>query len=291
MNKQIKFALKIIVSLLALFWVFSNLPEIDWSHSVAALGDASPTKLVISILLFLTMYVIRAWRLRYWVESLPSNRLSIAEWVELYLKSVAIGSLTPARLGDFSRIALLAPTSLDLLTRTKVTIQDKLTDLLYVPIVICMTAGIVGIKFDLGPQGLVIVGVLLLASYFVVSYWLGKFLGVPALALGWLASVIGLVFYVYSNSFLFWAVGIELPVLDIAAIVVGVGALASLPISLGGIGIREGSLLALLTFWGVEPILIPPILILEFIMNIMFPIAVYFGWRFIRIVALDRQRA
>jgi hypothetical protein len=281
MNKQIKFALKFIVSLLALLWVFGNLPELDWSNSATALRNISPTKLGISIVLFLAIYVIRAWRLRYWVQSLPGRRLPIREWVELYTKSVAIGSLTPGRLGDFSRIVLLAPTGIDLSTRTRVTVQDKITDILYIPVIICLTAAIVGNKFELNPNGLVTIGIVFLVFYFVVTYWLGRFLGLFELTLGWAATVVGLIFYVYSNTFLFLAVGIELPILDIAAIVVGVGALASLPISLGGIGVREGSMLSLLTLWGVEPALIPPILILEFIMNIIFPIAVYLSWRLV----------
>jgi hypothetical protein len=89
----------------------------------------------------------------------------------------------------------------------------------------------------------------------------------------------GFILFVSSNVLIFRSVDIGLNWLDIAAITVSVGALASLPISIAGIGVREGSLLALLGAWGVAPEAIPPVLVLEFIINILFPVFLLALWR------------
>jgi len=85
--------------------------------------------------------------------------------------------------------------------------------------------------------------------------------------------------FVASNVLIFRAVDIDLGWLDVVAITVRVGVLASLPVSIAGIGVREGSLLALLGAWGVAPEAIPPVLVLEFIINIFFPVLLLALWR------------
>ena len=104
---------------------------------------------------------------------------------------------------------------------------------------------------------------------------------------GTLITVLGFCLYVTGNAFLFWAVGVELTVLDVAAIILSVGVLVSLPISIGGIGVREGSLIPLLLLWGVDAASIPLILIFEFILNIILPIGLYLMWLIFRNISKD----
>ena len=201
------------------------------------------------------------------------------EWIDLYLLSIALGSITPSRLGEFSRIYLLRNTGIDTGNRVWVTVFDKLSDLLYIPVAIVLTAGVVGTKYGVSPNVLLLSGTVLLLAYFLISYWFGRRLGRSALLAGWVFTVAGFFMFVSSNMLIFRAVDINLGWLDIVAITVSVGALASLPVSIAGIGVREGSLLALLGGWGVAPEAIPPVLVLEFIINVFFPVLLLALWR------------
>jgi len=202
----------------------------------------------------------------------------MSEWIDLYLKSIAFGSVTPARLGDFSRIPLLVKTGLDLMTRSKITFYDKVADSLYIPIGICITSHIVGEKLSIQPVWIFSGGILSLMAYILISYWFAGFLYIRELLAGWVMTLLGLCLFILSNTFLFWSVGINLTMLEVAAITLSVGIIVALPISVGGIGLREGSLIYMLGLWGIKPEATPPILIFEFILNMVFPVALFMCW-------------
>jgi len=274
-----KFAIQIIVSVIAISWVIYSLHNLDWSISWEAFSHLSRSKLAACFVFVILIYISRLFRLGCWVNKLSRIKLSYGEWIGIYLKSIAFGSITPARLGDFSRISLLAKTELDLVTRGKVILLDKLADTLYIPLGICITAWIVGEKLQVSAPGLFAGGLIIFFIYIIGMYWFGRSLGIKTLFVGWLLTVMGFCFFVSSNALLFHAVGIKLSVLDITAIIISVGVLVSLPISIGGIGIREGSLVSLLQLWGVSLDLTPPVLMFEFILNIIFPIILYLLWQ------------
>jgi uncharacterized membrane protein YbhN (UPF0104 family) len=275
---RIKPFIQILFSLLSLFWVIHVLRKIDWSITGESLGNLSVPLLTACFFLVALLYLTRFFRLRYWVQNLSGNRLSMSEWADLYLKSIAFGSVTPARLGDFSRIPLLVKTGLDLMTRSKITFYDKLADSLYIPIGICITSHIVGEKLNIQPVWIFSGGILSLISYIFISYWFAGFLGIRALLVGWVMTLLGLGLFILSNIFLFWSVGINLTMLEVAAITLSVGIIVALPISVGGIGLREGSLICMLGLWGIKPEVTPPVLIFEFILNMVFPVALFMCW-------------
>jgi len=200
------------------------------------------------------------------------------EWIDLYLKSIAFGSVTPARLGDFSRIPLLAKTGLNLMTRSKVTFYDKVADSMYIPIGICITSHLVGEKLNIQPLWIFSGGLLSLMAYILISYWFAGFLGIRVLLMGWIMTLLGLGLFILSNNFLFWSVGIKLNMLEVAAITLSVGIIVALPISVGGIGLREGSLICMLSLWGIKPEATLPVLMLEFILNLVFPVILFLVW-------------
>lgn len=278
-NATRRYVLQGLVSLLGILWVLHALAGTNWQEAGRSLAVVSWPLLGGSLLLVLLIWLSRLWRLRHWVEQQPGKKITKTAWLELYLKSLAFGAITPARLGDFSRIALLAPTGLDLKTRMKITLQDKLADLVYIPLGIIITAGLVGERFGVQPAWLVAVGVAMLGGYLAWMLWFGRFLGGRVLLAGIGISLLGLPLFVISNALLFRAAGIGLPVLDVAAIILSVGVLASLPVSIGGLGIREGSLLSLLGWWGIGVDRVPPVLLLEFLFNMVLPLVLYLGWR------------
>jgi uncharacterized membrane protein YbhN (UPF0104 family) len=270
---------KAAISLGGLLWVYFLLRDIDWAGSMDRLQNVSIPLFVGSALAVSLVYCFRLLRLRLWVDRISMQRLPFHEWIDLYLLSIAIGSITPSRLGEFSRIYLLRNTGMDTGKRVWVTVFDKLSDLLYIPVAIVLTAGVISTKYGVAASVLVLSGIVLLLAYFLISYWFGRKLGRGALLAGWILTGAGFFMFVSSNVLIFRAVDIGLDWLDIVAITVSVGALASLPVSIAGIGVREGSLLALLAGWGVAPEAIPPVLVLEFIINILFPVVLLALWR------------
>jgi len=276
---RVGYLAKAVISLGGLFWVYYLLRDIDWAGSMDRLQNVSIPLFIGSALAVSLVYFFRLIRLRLWVGRISKQRLPFHEWVDLYLLSIALGSITPSRLGEFSRIYLLRNTGVDTGKRVWVTVFDKLSDLLYIPIAIVLTAGVVSSKYGVSVNMLLLSGVVLLLVYLMTSYWFGRELGRNALLAGWVLTGAGFLMFVTSNVLIFRAVDIGLSWLDIVAITVSVGALASLPVSVAGIGVREGSLLALLGGWGVAPEAIPPVLVLEFFINILFPVLLLGLWR------------
>ena len=111
-NNSWQFALRLLVSLLALGWVIYSLRELDWYAAWDSFPQVSLAKIFACFSLVLVIYASRLFRLRFWIERFAANRMPVSQWVDIYLKSIALGSITPARLGDFSRIALLAVSGL-----------------------------------------------------------------------------------------------------------------------------------------------------------------------------------
>ncbi|MDA3896690.1 MAG: lysylphosphatidylglycerol synthase domain-containing protein [Desulfobacteraceae bacterium] len=276
---QLKPVIQALVSIFCLLWVIYIIRGIDWQASQAVFVNISYVHFVACLFVMGGLYASKMCRLIGLVNIVAPGRLTLKEWVGKYLKSIAFGSLTPARIGDFSRISMLGSKNIHLTIRSYVVFYDKFQDLLYIPLVMCVTAPIVNNKLGV-PIGLLItLGVFLLLGFIGASYGMGRFLGIKTVFFGWGITIVGLLLFVAGNSLLFKSIDVDLNVMDIAAVTIIVGIVANLPISLGGIGLREGSFLFILNRWGVEPSLIPPVLILEFVLNILYPVSLYALWR------------
>ncbi|MCF8107557.1 MAG: flippase-like domain-containing protein [Desulfohalobiaceae bacterium] len=271
-------------TLAALVWLGYVLQDIDFHASLETFFLVSPLYIFLSFLLTFFHYACRFVRLKLWVESMSVRRMALRRWWSLYLKSIAFGSLTPARIGEFSRIVLLAPTGLGVAARSKVTFLDKFADSLYIPLGLLLSIPVLSEKLEITCWWPLLLGFTGLVFYMLVLYTFGRGLPKRLLTGGWLISLAGFTLFVFSNAFLIWGVHIHLALPDIITIIIGVGVMVSLPISFGGIGVREGSLAALLQMWKVDPQHIPVLLLFEFLLNIIFPIALYGLWSLIRML-------
>ncbi len=275
---MLKFIFRLIVSLVGLFWVGYVLRGMEWSAITRSFSNLSAYKITGSFVLVIFIYVGRLVRLKTWCERLSFKSISWQTWISIYVKSIALGSLTPARVGDLSRIVLLTESGLNLTQRSKLVFLDKFADTLYIPIGLIITAAIVRDKLGYPIPLSLGVSFSALLAYVIIIGWLGRGIGFFWLLRGMGLTVFGFLCFIISNWILFHGVGIFLPILDVTAIIISVGALSSLPISIGGIGVREGSLVSLLGFWGVAAGCIPPIILFEFLQNIIFPIILYLLW-------------
>jgi hypothetical protein len=194
------------------------------------------------------------------------------------LKSLALGSLTPARTGDFSRIHLLEDTKIPLRLRSRVVLYDKATDLIYLPLGLTLTSNVLSERFNISSLFLFSLGLVGISIVLLAAYQFGRFLNPLNLFRGWGLTVLGLGLFICGNTLLFQAVGIRLSAMDVAAITLTAGIFATLPVSVGGLGLREGSLLILLGHWGIETSAAPPLLIVELMLNLLFPVVLFTGW-------------
>ncbi|MBI5142736.1 MAG: flippase-like domain-containing protein [Nitrospirae bacterium] len=278
LSPSARFYLRVAGSAFGVFWVWHSLRGIDWTQA-GLFQNISWWGVAASFLLSILIYASRMLRLRHWIGALsPSGNVSITEWITLYLKSIAFGSFTPGRVGDLSRIVLMERTGLSLSQRSRVAILDKFTDMLYIPVGILLTAGVTGEKIGMSAAWIATGGGVMLAICLAALWRFGRFIGLGALAEGTVITAAGFVLFVASNVFLFHAVGINLSIADITAIILSVGLLASLPVSIGGLGVREGSLIAMLGIWGVDVARTPPLIAIELVMNMALPPLLYVVW-------------
>ncbi len=272
-------ALKAAVSLAALIWVIHKFGGLEADKAAAALAQLSIPLLALTLVCTLANYALRLFRLALWVKHFTSRDLRLNHWLDLYLKSAALGSLTPARLGDFSRIFLLAPTGISLPERTKLVLLDRLTDLLYVPLALLLAVPLLHGSFRLPWAAVFSAAALLLALYLAAALICGlRRIPRQRVLAGWLATIFAFLFFALSNMYLFHAAGVMLPFALIVAVVVLVGLLANLPISVGGLGVREAGITAALEKLGVPPEKIAMVVLLEFLLNIVFPPLLFLIW-------------
>lgn len=273
--------LQVGISFVCLGWFGLQLRGLDWSLG-ESLRDASWTSIAACFAGTSLLYSLRLLRLRFWTERAAQRALTWREWGDLYLASIALGSLSPARLGDFSRIALLAKTGLSLRVRGQIVLLDKLSDFLYVPLALCVAAPILSRQLGVSPW-LPAAGALpLLLGYLLAARILGGPLGAQALASGAALSLLGFPLFIVSNALLFWGLGIRLPLADVTAIIVTVGVLANLPLSIAGIGVREASLFAILESRGVASSHATALVLFEFLLNVLWPLLLYAAWKALR---------
>jgi uncharacterized membrane protein YbhN (UPF0104 family) len=275
---RVRVALRWGVALALLGWVAVQLRTLQPESFADALGRTAWGYVLACYVLTVAVYGLRLGRLRSWIESIAPERIGWHEWLDVYLKSIALGSLTPGRVGDLSRVGLLGRTGLTVRARGEIVLLDKLSDFLYVPLGLWVAAdtvsGVVGASTMLVDAA----GAACAAGYLIAARMLGRRLAWPDLLWGVALTVAAFALFSASNAYLFWAAGVPLSFAEVTAVVVLVGVLANLPVSIGGIGVREASLLGVLRRWNVSVEASASLVLLEFVLNVGFPLLLYVGW-------------
>ena len=275
-ESRTKFVVQAAVSVACLLWVAHLFWKIGWGNLVRSFDLVSCQLLVAGSGIVFGVYLSRFVRLMIWIGPDTGSGYGPVYKMSVYLKSAALGSLTPARVGDFSRIHFLSAfTSMGLAQRTGLVVCEKLWDMAYAPLGVMLTAGTVCRVFGFAWIWPLFLGGLALAGLGVAISRFGKRLTLKDHAAGFGLTLAGFAGYIAGNVLFFRAAGIELAVMDIIAITTAMGIMAALPVSLGGLGVREGTLLAFLEIWQVPGDSALVLVILEFFINIIFPVLLF----------------
>jgi uncharacterized membrane protein YbhN (UPF0104 family) len=255
--------------------------RVDRSALALAARRAAPGYVALSLLLTVLLYLTRLVRLRRWAERLSDYRRPLPEWIDMYLKSVAAGAVTPLRVGELSRVVLLKETSLPLAERGKLVILDKLCDFLYLPLALAIVAGELP-RFGIAPALAAAAIAVSAAAIGTAIYLTRGALSLRSVGEGIAITLFGFALFMGCNLSLFRSAGIALPAVSIIAVVTVSGILSNIPVSMNGLGVREAAFLALLTRYAVPPEPIAIVVMLELLLAIFFPPLLFAAWSIAR---------
>lgn len=253
------------------------LSTLDPAELFAVFRDAEVAPLAAAYAVPLPAILLRVLRWRILMGSL-AGRWRASELVAIYARSIAIGVLTPGRLGELSRGALVARRGGGWGPALWSALVDRLSDLVFLALLAAGAAALyaapsAGDALLLGAVAGGIVagsaGLWLLGRSGTAARWRRRLLARSgrasdgagtverlgpgdALACAVLTVVSWAV--TYAANYLF-CLGLGLPVgyLEIAGISAVASLVASLPISIAGAGTRDAALIAMLGPFGVDP--------------------------------------
>ena len=251
------FILKLVIGLAILALV---LMRVDSGSIWSAITALSPTTLVIALLLTFVAHFINAVKLRIFLP-----HLSLGQSVRFTLIAVFYGTALPGQLaGDAVKAVRLARASdADAATVVGAVAVDKVVGLFALLLLTALGLGLHRGQFSAevthAALAATVLAALGLAAMLVVPLpsWLGrwsqKFAAWRALTLTPVtlltALLVGLVFQMFCIALfalLGAALGIDLPIASWAVVVGLIGVVLLLPLTVAGIGLRDGTLLTVL---------------------------------------------
>ena len=265
--------LKVIVSIAALWLVFRS---VDATQVWNRFHDAKPNWMAAAFLALVMHFVVMVWRWNFVLVHFYQLRLGMGRLSLVFGLGEALGPILPSFVGiDLVRTFALAG-SARIPTIAKAVMLDRIIGLVALLLLIAITLPAFYAYVDQGPALLVVacLGLGGLAAY-VAGLWMSPLLArVPVIGTGMAALLgelkrasldfkamafllsSGLLVHVSSVA-IFWtailmlngSVGFGLCLLIVPAAIL----IASIPISLGGWGLREGTLVAGFSLVGVPP--------------------------------------
>lgn len=262
------------VGLLLLVWILSR---VDGPKLGVLVGKVDLTQLWAVPLLGLAMTGVRAWR---WNMLLRLQKLELPPWraVLWYSSGIFLGSFTPGRLGDLAKaLYLRQEREISWEKAMAGALTDRLLDL-GVMIALAFWAlfhlhlldgwlswavwGVAGLGLGgwvFALKGRMILGQVLLSRlrqqrfYQFIQGMRLEMRGLAGWAGGWMLGLTILAYALYfSQTFLLaQAQGLALSAADVSATIVLVGLASFLPISIAGLGTREGLLIFILGRKGI----------------------------------------
>ena len=238
------------------------LRRIDRQQLVTVLQSARVTPLLLGIVLTFVGNALRVWRWQMLTRGVGIASPLPTAW-RAYHIGIFLATITPAKVGEFGRVAYLDKKKTSTGTAASLLIIERLGDILTMGLL-----ALVAIAFLFGAEQFSLVATLIAAALLagIVLAWIGCRMlpGDVRLFLRRLRSwrvltpfiamtlLIWTVYFVWCVSFA-QAVGIAVPLLNLVAAFTIAAAVAVLPIAPSGLGTRDAALITLLTPYGVSP--------------------------------------
>ena len=281
--------IKAVISLGLLFFLLRSLA---WGQIFSSLVQASPIWVAYALTAGFGQFWVAAWRWQRLLKSLDVQSLPLPTLAQVYLMGGFFNNFAPANLGgDAARIAALLSRGRNGVAITSSVILERILNLVGLS-ALCIWAFLVqplplSTQINLtigwwgGAVGIGILSILIVFSFWpppIIRAWISKIHEMSKivwkhpleLAQAMIATLIlhfVLMLITFSNSqavFVFLPLDIHLAVYAIAGIAM------ALPITIQGIGIREGIYLGLFGTLGIAPESVLAALALNYIVLIMF---------------------
>lgn len=270
---------KLLVTLYILYFISKKIPG---DTIIASFVDTRLRYLGMAFLLGLTFTLIKIFKWHLLMRDLIPE-FPFSSSVDGYLSGMSLGIITPGRIGEIGRIATIPEEKR--ISGIGLVLWDKLFDLFIVALL-----SIWGIWYFINPVIGIVVGLLLIVCIFIFfnPRYLGVLLRLPiikkypqllqgldVLKKNTIFTVLTLTFFSYIivifealflikafNFSLGWGIFITYPLVMLANLV---------PITIGGLGVREGVAILLLSKFGLPNVVAFNSAFLIFLINTVFP--------------------
>lgn len=269
-----------------LFFLIIKLSDINISKVRHTISQLDIYYLLIS---FPGVFLILFFKSMRWYFLLKNHKIdfSFRESVQAYFASFAVGVITPGRLGEFLKIYYPRQNPKN---NFEVILQSTFTDRFYDLMFLCWVglAGLLYFLFMVGKyQSIVfstVVCLIVFVTIFFLLNWLGRFnwyienrfwqfvhscfrmFYIKSISI-WALTFLSYAIFFATNYYIIKSIGISIPISDVIFIVAISSLIVLLPVSVGGFGTREGTLVYL---FGVISLGAESALIYSFIQFIVF---------------------
>jgi glycosyltransferase 2 family protein len=272
MKKYAKLFLKIFVSLAFLFWVVF---KVDWGEVLQDIRSIDIPYLVVYVLTVLLGMIISAYKWKV-LANFKKIYLSFGDFFKYYLTGTFINNFMPSFVGgDTFKAYETGKRQGRYIEAASAVIMDRITGL-FGATILALIFTILNIKHVIGNTTLIVVNLLILFSFALDilipkvrkhPFWgrfkkylpeklvafiidLGTYNGnskilKKSVYLSFLFSFVGVA---TANYILFLALGLQMNILDYLSVIFLISIVASVPVSINNIGIKEW---AYITFFGV----------------------------------------
>ncbi len=248
-----------LIGVLLFVWI---LRRVDFEALVAELLRTDTRLFAASFGVMIASYAVKVLRWHI-LSQYAGATVGLAESWKNYNIGIFLGTITPAKVGEFGRIVHLRRAGLSMKRAVSIAILDRISD----TVVILSMAPMAFLIFTeqshtirILTAGLFIFGTLCIVIHFALRSrrllsWIGHITQIPV---GLLASQTLLLSSLAWALYFFWAiliarsVGIDLPAPVLIAAFTVAGILSLLPIAPAGLGTRDAALLAILLPYGIS---------------------------------------
>ena len=225
------------------------LRQVQWSAVVASFRGTGPGEVAVVVLAVLAAMGLRLWKWQVQVRAMGLGQASAATVARGFLLGVLLGAVTPLRIGEFYRIAAAAPVAGEARGRAAAgVLLDKGYELLVVLVTLAVGAVAVGLPLAVGVGGWALVAVIAWLVLGPAGAWGGRVLKLFAAAkacLGpgerarLLAATTGAHALNLAAGLVIYRAFGELAVGDYLLRIPMITLLNTVPITIGGFGLRE----------------------------------------------------